>query len=361
MRGTDVAPLRTELHVVETVPAGSFHQAVGPGEATGFHRGSAPAALIRRAQEDNRAQRQEPVAIVIRRRRGATCGTRARHPQGDPCSPPARPGARAARRARLDRARRALVHRPPRVAFLASGDEIADLDHRERSSPVAKSRPRILTPSWEHPARRRGPRGAGHRRRQRASLREHLARASAADSSSRPPRERRGARSGAARCSRARLRHQSCGASACAPARRLASACSRTAHRGSACPAPVSTMVTFELFVRPRCGGCSVTRSVPPYGARRRAGADHPRSQAPTFPASRRRAARRHRRPGRPVDRPQGSDPQSMARANALLIVPRTGDGGGWRPLHAILLDDPHHVAEPRSDPSIKKRLIAGA
>ena len=113
---------------------------------------------------------------------------------------------------------------------------------------------------------------------------------------------------------------------------------------------PVSTMVTFELFVRPalrRLLGHPLPfrRTVPVV-------VEEPITLGPKLrhflravvSANPDTGALRARLTG-----PQGSGIlTSMARANALLIVPEDRPAvAPGEPLHAMLLDDPHHVAEP--------------
>jgi len=113
---------------------------------------------------------------------------------------------------------------------------------------------------------------------------------------------------------------------------------------------PVSTMVTFELFARPairRLAGHALPfrRTVPVVVG-----------EAITLGPKLRHFLRVIVQPGDAgsaltarLTGPQGSGIlTSMARANALLIVPEdmpTVPAGAV--LQAIVLDDPHHVAEP--------------
>ena len=112
---------------------------------------------------------------------------------------------------------------------------------------------------------------------------------------------------------------------------------------------PVSTMVTFELFVRPalrRLLGHPLPfrRTVPVV-------AEEPITLGPKLRHFLRAvvAPRGDGALGARLTGPQGSGIlTSMARANALLIVPEDRPAvAAGEPLHAILLDDPHHVAEP--------------
>src|SRR6266581_3781279 len=112
---------------------------------------------------------------------------------------------------------------------------------------------------------------------------------------------------------------------------------------------PVSTMVTFELFVRPalrRLLGHPLPfrRTVPVV-------VEEPITLGPKLRHFLRAvvAPRGDGALGARLTGPQGSGIlTSMARANALLIVPEDRPAvASGEPLHAILLDDPHHVAEP--------------
>ncbi|MGH9258948.1 MAG: molybdopterin-binding protein, partial [Acidimicrobiales bacterium] len=113
---------------------------------------------------------------------------------------------------------------------------------------------------------------------------------------------------------------------------------------------PVSTMVTFELFVRPavrRLLGHAL-----PFRRTRSVRVTEPITLGPRLRHYLRAVVTADAGDDLPAARltgPQGSGIlTSMARANALLIVPEdrpTVSAG--EVLAALLLDDPHHVAEP--------------
>src|SRR5438034_458464 len=263
VRAADVAGAtrdrRKTLRIVETVPAGRFpEQPLGPGAATRIFTGAPlpPGADSVIRQEDTEALSAGRLAILddrvarhnVRRRgedlrRGdvvLTTGT---------ALGPAQLGVLASIAHGTP-----LVHRPPRVAVLASGEEVVDLDQAEEilaGRKIASSNSYTLFGL----IRRAGgiPVELGIARDTKASLREHLAPAADAD-----------------------------------------------------------MLVTT--------GGVTVGEPEPPDGAL---------------------TAR--------LTGPQGSGIlTSMARANALLIVPedRPAVPAGTT-LHALLFDDPVHVAPP--------------
>ncbi len=112
---------------------------------------------------------------------------------------------------------------------------------------------------------------------------------------------------------------------------------------------PVSTMVTFELFVRPAIRKMMghplpFRRTVP-------VSMGEPITLGPRLRHFLRAVVRREGPDGTLTARltgPQGSGIlTSMARANALLIVPEDRPSvASGETLHALLLDDPHHVAD---------------
>jgi len=358
VRGMDVAGrTRAELHVVETVPAGRFPtKPLGPGEATRIFTGAplpAGADTVVR-QEDTEPNGKNRVAIVT----PPQAGRNVRHKgedlhKGDPVLAagtalgPAQLGVLAS-----IAHGEPLVHRPPRVAVLASGDEIVDLDHREEilaGRKVATSNSYTLLAN----IRRTGavPVELGIAGDSAASLREHLARASAADllvttagvsvGEHDLVREVLTALGCDIKLWRIRMR----------PGAPLGFGLFADGRPWIGLPGnPVSTMVTFELFVRPalrRLLGHPLPfrRTVPVVALEPITLGPQLRHFLRAVVAPRDDAGAL----GARLTGPQGSGIlTSMARANALLIVPEDRPTvAPGEPLHAILLDDPHHVAEP--------------
>ncbi|MGH7606990.1 MAG: molybdopterin molybdotransferase MoeA, partial [Gemmatimonadales bacterium] len=238
-----------------------------------------------------------------------------------------------------------LVHRRPRVAFLSSGDEIVDLDRTGdilAGTKIANSNAYTL----DGMIRRAGaePLNLGIARDTRESLREHLARAASADLLVTTA----GVSVGEHDLVRDVLRDMGGELKLWRIAMRPGApvgfgALGRTPWLGL--PGnPVSTMVTFELFVRPVI--------------RRMLGHAHPfrrtvsvivREAVQLGPKLRHYLRVVVQPDGARLTGPQGSGIlTSMARANALLIVPaELPDVAPGTTLEALLFDDPHHVAEP--------------
>jgi len=356
VRGADVAGRsRVELRIVETVPAGRFPtKPVGPGEATRIFTGAPlPAGADTVVRQEDTEPNGSRVAIVI----PPEAGRNVRHKGEDirkgaavltagTALGPAQLGVLAS-----IAHGEPLVHRPPKVAFLASGDEIADLDHRDEilaGRKVATSNSYTLLANIRRTAA--VPVELGIARDSADSLREHLARAATADllvttagvsvGEHDLVREVLHALGCDIKLWRIRMR----------PGAPLGFGLFMDGRPWIGLPGnPVSTMVTFELFVRP--------------ALRRLLG--HPLPFRRTVPVVVEEAITlgpklRHFLRAVVADRgdgalgarltgPQGSGIlTSMARANALLIVPEDRPAvASGEPLHAILLDDPHHVAEP--------------
>ena len=245
-----------------------------------------------------------------------------------------------------------LVHPAPEVAFLNSGDELADLD---RAPEILSGRRIASSNSYTLHAliRRTGaaPRDLGLARDAEDSLREHFARAAGAHllvttagvSVGEHDLVRRVLETsgGSLRFWRVAMR----------PGAPLGFGVLRGVPWLGLPGNPVSTMVTFELFVRP--------------AIRRLAG--HPRPFRRTVPVTLREPVtlgpRLRHFLRAVVSSPRGPDggrdavltgPQgsgiltSMTKANALVIVPadRPSVAAG-EPLDALLLDDTEHLAEP--------------
>ena len=145
-----------------------------------------------------------------------------------------------------------LVYRQPRVAILGSGDEIVDVDRPEEilsGRKVASSNTHTLNAL----IRRAGgvPVNLGIARDTPESLREHLARALDCDLLVTRRVSAWASMTTCATCRRRWARSSASGGSACGPARRSGSGCSGRMPWIGLPGNPVSTMVTFELFVRP--------------------------------------------------------------------------------------------------------------
>jgi molybdopterin molybdotransferase len=359
VRATDVAGASPErkvaLRVVETVPAGRFPtRAVGPGEATRIFTGAplpgGADGVIR--QEDTEPLPDGRVAVLhdrdkgrnVRRRgediragevvlsRGAVLG-------------PAQLGVLASIAHGTP-----LVHRPPRVAFMGSGDEIADLDHADEilaGTKTASSNSYTL----HGMIRRAGglPTDLGVARDTKESLREHLAGAGDADLLVTTA----GVSVGEHDLVRDVLAELGCEMKLWRIRMRPGAPLAFGVQGGRpwiGLPGnPVSTMVTFELFVRP------AIRRLLGHALPFRRAVSVCVAEPITLGPKLRHYLRAVVAPQGPngaltarLTGPQGSGIlTSMARANALLIVPedRSAVAAG-EVLPALLLDDPHHVAE---------------
>src|SRR5437762_9618362 len=353
--GAATADRPVTLTVIETVPAGRFPaKPVGAGEATRIFTG---APLPAGADTVIRQEDTEPVEgdrVAVRDGRDARKNIRYKGEdirRGDlalaagTALGPAQLGVLASIAHAAP-----LVHRPPRVAFMGSGDEIVDLDHAAEilaGTKIATSNSYTLFGM----IRRAGgvPHDLGVARDTKQSLREHLTGARDADLLVTTA----GVSVGEHDFVREVLAELGCDMKLWRIRMRPGAPLGfgllhRTPWIGL--PGnPVSTMVTFELFVRP--------------AIRRLLGHRLPfRRTVPVCMGERVTLGPRLRHFLRAVVRPEGAGgalvarltgPQgsgiltSMARANALLIVPEdraevsTGDT-----LAALLLDDPHHVAE---------------
>ena len=345
------------LAVIESVAAGQFpKRAIGPGQATRIFTGAplpAGADTVVR-QEDTEDAGGGPDRVTVVAGRDARKNVRYRGedirkgavvlPAGTPLGP-AQLGVLASIAHGTP-----LVHRAPRVAFMGSGDEIVDLD---QSDDILAGRKIATSNSYTLHAliRRTGgiPVDLGLARDTRDSLREHLGGARDADLLVTTA----GVSVGEHDFVREVLAELGCDMKLWRVRMRPGAPLGfglldRTAWIGL--PGnPVSTMVTFELFVRPairRLLGHRLPfrRTVPVCVA-------EPITLGPRLRHFLRAVVQPEGTGGALVARltgPQGSGIlTSMARANALLIVPedRAGVSAGDT-LTALLLDDPHHVAE---------------
>ena len=348
---TGASPERTvTLRVIETVPAGRFpERALGPGEVTRIFTG---APLPTGADGVIRQEDTEPLPdgrVAVRNDRDS--GRNVRHRGED-----IRAGAVAlARGAALGPAQLGvlasmaydapLVHRRPRVAFMGSGDEIVDLEQRDAilaGTKIASSNSYTLDASIRRASA--GPVNLGIARDTRESLREHLRGAAGADLLVTTA----GVSVGEHDLVRDVLQELGGELKLWRIAMRPGAPVGFGLLQGVpwiGLPGnPVSTMVTFELFVRPairRLQGHTLPfrRTVPVIV----------REPITLGPKLRHYLRAIVEEGGARLTGPQGSGIlTSMARANALLIVPaelQTVPVG--TELQAIILDDPQHVAEP--------------
>ena len=352
VRAADVAAAGTELRVIESVPAGAFPtRAPGAGEATRIFTGAplpAGADTVIRQEDTTRAGDRVTITDIrdrgrnVRRRgediaRGATVlapGT---------ALGPAQLGVLAA----IAHAE-PLVHPAARVAFFGTGDEIADLDE---SAAILGGRKIASSNSYTlHGLIRRAggvPEDLGLARDTRESLIARLQAARGADlivtsagvsvGEHDLVRDAVNALGGTLALWRVRMR----------PGAPLAVGTLFGVPWIGLPGNPVSTMVTFELFVRPairRLMGQPLPfrRTVPVRLA-------EPVTLGPPLRHYLRVVVEPDSPPRARLTGPQGSGIlTSMARAHALLIVPADRpDVRAGEMLDALLLDDPHHVAEP--------------
>jgi len=342
------------LSVVETVAAGQFPtHALHPGEATRIFTGAPlPAGadgVIR--QEDTEAA---STTVTIRDPRDAGRNVRYRGEDirlgqtvlsaGTPLGP-AQLGVLASIAHQP-----VAVHRRPTVAFLASGDEIVDLDRRDEilaGQKIATSNSYTLSGM----IRRTGavPRELGVARDTKDSLYHHFARATGADLLVTTA----GVSVGEHDLVRVVLAELGCDMKLwrirMRPGAPLGFGLLGTMPWIGLPGNPVSTMVTFELFVRPLIrrllGHARPFRRTVPVIV----------EEAITLGPPLRHFLRAIVTPrqggalGARLTGPQGSGIlTSMARADALLIVPEDRPAiAAGETLHALVLDDPHHVTEP--------------
>lgn len=345
-----------EFRVVESVAAGQFpERKLGPGEAARIFTGAplpAGADTVIR-QEDTAPGSGDRVRITDARDAGKNIRRRGEDIRkgtvvlgGGTALGPAVLGVLAS----IAYAK-PLVYRRPRVAFLGSGDEIVDLDRRDEiigGTKIATSNSYTLDALLRRDAAIPVPLGIAHDTRD--SLREHLAGARDADllvttagisvGEHDYVREVLGELGLALDFWRIRMRPG-------APVGfGLLGGTPWIGLPGN----PVSTMVTYELFVRP-----AVRRLLGhplPYRRAVPVVVDEPITLGPPLRHFL-RAVVTEAGDGGPararLTGPQGSGIlTSMVRANALLIVPedRPTIPAGER-LRAIRLDDPQHVDAP--------------
>jgi molybdopterin molybdotransferase len=359
VRGAEVerasADHKVTLAVIESVAAGRFPEhAIGPGEATRIFTGAplpAGADTVVR-QEDTESATSDRVTVVTGRDAGKNVRYRGEDihkgdvvlTAGSPLGP-----AQLGVLASIAQAN-PLVHRAPRVAFMGSGDEIVDLD---RADEILAGRKIATSNSYTlHGLIRRAggiPVDLGLARDTKESLREHLAGARDADLLVTTA----GVSVGEHDFVRDVLTDLGCDMKLwrirMRPGAPLGFGLLGTTPWIGLPGNPVSTMVTFELFVRPalrRLLGhlLPFRRTVPVC-------VGEPITLGPKLRHFLRAVVKPEGHSGTLTARltgPQGSGIlTSMARANALLIVPEDRPSvPAGATLAALLLDDPHHVAE---------------
>ena len=344
------------LRVIETIPAGRFPTLpLGAGLATRIFTGAplpkGADTVVR--QEDTEARPDGTVAVLDARDAGRNVRHKGEDVRRDAPVLPAGTALGPAQIGVLASIAHGapLVYPPPRVAFLGSGDEIADLDQELeilQGRKIASSNSYTL----HGLIRRNGavPLDLGIARDSRESLRQHLERARGADLLVTTAgvsvgehdfvREVIEAMGGTLQLWRVRMR----------PGAPLGFGTLHGAPWLGLPGNPVSTMVTFELFVRPairRLAGHRLLfrRTVPvtvaeaiTLGPRLR----HFLRVVVTWPRGSLSP------PEAVLTGPQGSGIlTSMTRANALLVVPEDRPTvAAGETLQAILLDDPEHTAE---------------
>lgn len=340
----------SSLAVIETVAAGQFpQQTVNAGQAIRIFTGAPVpqgADTVLR-QEDSEARGNGQVTVRNTRDAGKNIRRRGEDirkgavvlPRGTALGP-AQLGVLAS--IAQDQP---LVHRAPRVAFMGSGDEIVDLDQKQEilaGTKIATSNSYTLDALIRRAAAE--PINLGVARDTRESLREHLSGATGADLIVTTAGVSVGEHDLVREVLQelgGELKFWRIGMRPGAPVGfGLLGGVPWIGLPGN----PVSTMVTFELFVRPairRLEGHSL-----PFRRTVRVVVREPITLGPRLRHYLRAivSGNEARLTG-----PQGSGIlTSMARANALLIVPAdmpTVPVG--TELDAILLDDPQHVAEP--------------
>jgi molybdopterin molybdotransferase len=352
VRSTDLGEQgnATDLDVIETVPAGQFPgKPVGRGQATRIFTGAplpqGADTVIR--QEDTERAANGRVTIVnprdakknIRRRGEDIKKGVVVLPAGTALGP-AQLGVLAS--IAVDQP---LVYRAPRVAFMGSGDEIVDLDRKEdilAGTKIASSNSYTLDAMIRRAAAQ--PLNLGIARDTKESLREHLQGAAGSDLIVTTA----GVSVGEHDLVREVLQELGGELTFWRIGMRPGAPVGFGTIGGIpwiGLPGnPVSTMVTFELFVRPAIrrllGHALPFRRTVPVVVR------EPITLGPKL----RHYLRAIVEGGEArLTGPQGSGIlTSMARANALLIVPADMPAVPvGAELRALLLDDPQHVAEP--------------
>jgi molybdopterin molybdotransferase len=352
VRAADVLVPGATLRVIETVAAGAFPaRPLAAGEATRIFTGAPlPTGADTVIRQEDTERSGDTVTIRDHRDRGRNVRHRGEDVTRGAVVLGAGTALGPAQLGVLASIAQAapLVYPAPRVAFLGSGDEIADLDDAEAilaGTKIASSNSYTL-----HALIRRDggvPVDLGLARDTRESLRERLNAARGADlivtSAGVSVGEHDLVRDvltglgGTVDLWRVRMR----------PGAPLGFGTLHGAPWIGLPGNPVSTMVTYELFVRP------ALRRLRGHPLPFRRTVEVRVTEAVTLGPRLRHFLRAIVEPGTPptarLTGPQGSGIlTSMARANALLIVPEDqAHVAADTVLDAILLDDPHHVAEP--------------
>jgi len=352
VRSADLVEAETVLEVIETIPAGQFPQkSIGKAQATRIFTGAplpqGADTVIR--QEDTALGEDSNGRVAIRNTRDAKKNIRRRGEDirkgvvvltAGAALGPAQLGVLASIAWGTP-----LVHRRPRVAFMGSGDEIVDLDRRDEilaGTKIATSNSYTL----DALIRRAGaePVNLGVARDSKESLREHLRGAAEADLLITTA----GVSVGVHDLVRDVLQELGGELKLWRIAMRPGAPVGFGLLRGVpwiGLPGnPVSTMVTFELFVRPAIRRLQGHRL--PYRHTTPVTAAEPITLGPRL----RHYLRAIVENGQArLTGPQGSGIlTSMVLANALLIVPaELSTVPAGTELEALVLDDPRHVAEP--------------
>jgi molybdopterin molybdotransferase len=350
VRSADLTEPETDLDIIETIAAGQFpQQIVGKAQATRIFTGAPlPQGADTVIRQEDTAQRSK-AQVTIQNARDAKKNIRRRGedirkgtvvlPAGSTLGP-AQLGVLAS--IAYDAP---LVHQRPRVAFMGSGDEIVDLEQRDAilaGTKIASSNSYTLDALIRRSAA--DPINLGIARDSKVSLREHLRGATGTDLLVTTAGVSVGEHDlvrGVLQELGGELKLWRIGMRPGAPVGfGLLHGVPWIGLPGN----PVSTMVTFELFVRPAIrrlqGHALPFRRTVPVVVR------EPITLGPKL----RHYLRAIVEDGEArLTGPQGSGIlTSMARANALLIVPaemQTVAVG--TELQALILDDPRHVAEP--------------
>ncbi len=353
VRSADLTGSDTDLDVIETVPAGQFpSKTVGPRQAIRIFTGAplpAGADTVIR-QEDTASSSNGKVTIknardakknVRRRGEDITRGTVVL--AAGTALGPAQLGVLAS--IAHDQA---TVHRAPRVAYLGSGDEIVDLDRKEEilaGKKIASSNSYTLDALIRRTGGGAEPVSLGIARDTKESLREHLQRART--ESADLVVTTAGVSVGEHDFVRDVLQEMGGELKLWRIAMRPGAPVGFGVIGGIpwiGLPGnPVSTMVTFELFVRP-----AIRRMQGHLLPFRRAVPVVVREPVTLGPRLRHFLRVIVENGEARLTGPQGSGIlTSMARANALLIVPAEMPAvAAGTELQALILDDPQHVAE---------------
>jgi molybdopterin molybdotransferase len=344
VRSADLEHAAAELEVIETIPAGQFPQrALGKGQATRIFTGAPlPEGADTVVRQEDAAPgegggKSNMVTIQVApagganiRRRGEDIRKGAVVLSAGTVLGPAQLGVLASIACDAP-----LVHRRPVVAFMGSGDEIADLDKKQEI--LAGKKASIRRSGAE-------PRNLGIARDSKESLREHLRGAAGADLLVTTA----GVSVGEHDLMRDVLQELGGELKLWRIAMRPGAPVGFGLLAGKpwiGLPGnPVSTMVTFELFARPairRLQGHALPfrRTVPV----------RVREQITLGPKLRHYLRAIVEEGDARLTGPQGSGIlTSMALANALLIVPADMPSvPRGTELQALMLDDPQHVGEP--------------